>query len=357
MKRLPVELRIPVILGPMSGAGICTPEIVAAVSNAGGLGTLAAQYLKPDAVDSALKRVRALTDKPVALNFFSPNSRQPMSGDLDAQIRLLTPIHERLGLKPPVAPTAVENYFPEYVNLAIAHRVPIVSFTMGVIPPEDVDELHSNGAFLMGTATTVTEAMQLKESGMDGVIAQGAEAGGHRGSFSADSPALIGTMALVPQVVDATGLPVIASGGIMDGRGIVAALALGATAVQMGTAFLTCKESGAPAVYKKAVLHSTDNSTTITRAFSGRSARGIRNEFTELTESFGVEPISFPWQNALTGPMRKTAAEQGEPDLMSLWAGQGSAMAVEITAQELMQKLEAEIHEVESRLATRQGHS
>jgi nitronate monooxygenase len=330
---------------------------VAAVSNAGGLGTFAAQYLKPETVDAALKRVRELTEKPIALNFFSPNSQQPLSGDIDAQVQLLSPIHERLGLKPPSVPAGVENYFGEYVELAIDHHVPIVSFTMGVIPAHVVDRLHSAGAFLMGTATTVAEARQLENSGLDAVIAQGAEAGGHRGSFTTDSPALVGTMVLVPQVADAVHLPVFASGGIMDGRGIVAALALGATAVQMGTAFLTCKESGAAAVYKKAVMESSDDSTMLTRAFSGRWARGIRNEFIELSERLGAQPISFPWQNSLTGAMRKSAAERGEPGLLSLWAGQGSPMTKEVGAHELMQQLECEIDAIEARLSTKRAHS
>ncbi len=357
MGKLPVDLRIPVILGPMSGSGICTPELVAAVSNAGGLGTFAAQYLKPEVVDAALTRIRELTSRPIALNFFSPNSRLPLSGDVEAQIRLLAPIHEKLGIDAPALPSKIDDYFGDYVELALKHRVPIVSFTMGTIPEEAMRRLRAASVFLMATATTVSEATEVAEAGFDAVIAQGAEAGGHRGSFVAERPGLVGTMALVPQVADAVNIPVIASGGIMDGRGIVAALALGAAAVQMGTAFLTCEESGAPRFYKEAILAARDEDTAMTRAFSGRWARGIRNEFMELTDRAGSVPISFPWQNSLTGPMRATAIKKGEAGYLSLWAGQGGPMAKTTTAQELMQRLEGEIERVSQRLGIERGGS
>jgi nitronate monooxygenase len=191
---------------------------------------------------------------------------------------------------------------------------------------------------VMGTATTVAEAVALERAGVDAVVAQGAEAGGHRGTFVGPAEtSLIGTMALVPQVVDAVTVPVVASGGIMDGRGIAAALALGASAVQMGTAFLTCEEAGVPPAYKEALLAADETDTALTRAFSGRMARGVRNRF--LTEMADHDPLPFPIQNALTRPMRAAAAAAGEADYLSLWAGQGVPMARQQSAADLMARL------------------
>ena len=277
------------------------------------------------------------------MNLFAPGCNQPLSGDVDAQIRFLTPIYSRLGLQAPTLPERASDPFENYLEVLLSARVPIVSFTFGILPADAIARLHAQGTYLMGTATSVKEARMLEDAGIDAVIAQGAEAGGHRGTFAHAHPALVGTMALVPQIVDAVGVPVIASGGIMDGRGIVAALALGASAVQMGTAFLTTTESGAPACYKQAVLRASENATGLTRAFSGRWARGIRNRFMQESDASGAAPLSFPWQNALTTQMRKAAAQNGDPELLSLWAGQGSTLARAVSAAELVRQLEQEI--------------
>jgi nitronate monooxygenase len=200
---------------------------------------------------------------------------------------------------------------------------------------------------LIGTATTVEEALVLEQSGVDAIVAQGSEAGGHRSSFASEFDAgMIGTISLVPQVVDAVRVPVIASGGIMDGRGIVAALALGACAVQLGTAFLTCDESGIPEAYKQAILNAHEDQTRMTRAFSGRPARGIMNRFMREMDSAQEEVIQyFPLQNALTRPLRKAAAEQGRAEFLSLWAGQGVRLARRQPAAELIARLTREIDE------------
>jgi nitronate monooxygenase len=344
-RRLGFEIRLPIIQAPMAGSGINTPQLAAAVSNAGGLGSLATAYLSIPQVERAIRQVRELTERPFAVNLFAPCAREALAGDVESQVRLLAPIHQRLGLDPPVLPQQVDEPFQELVELLISLHISIVSFTFGMLPKDVLDYLKSQGGYLMGTATTVAEAKLLESAGVDAVIAQGSESGGHRGSFSSSSPSTVGTMALVPQIVDAIQIPVIASGGIMDGRGVVAALALGASAVQMGTAFLTCAESGAPEVYKQAVLEAADDSTALTRAFSGRWACGIRNEFMEQSERSQSEPISFPWQNALTRDMRSTAAKKGDKELLSLWAGQGTRMARRLTAAELMAALESEIHQ------------
>jgi nitronate monooxygenase len=203
----------------------------------------------------------------------------------------------------------------------------------------------------MGTATTVEEARQLEKAGVDAVIAQGSEAGAHRGTFAVPAEdALVGTVALVPQVADAVRVPVIASGGIMDGRGLVAALALGASAVQMGTAFLACKEAGTNAAYREALLHGGKDATTLTRAFSGRMARGLSNEFIEKWNAAGMEHLPYPWQNAFTQPMRRAAAAAKQAGLLSLWAGQGLGMLRETTAEQLMKELQEEMKDAWSKL-------
>jgi nitronate monooxygenase len=342
-RRLGFELRVPVIQAPMAGAGINTVELAAAVCNAGGLGCLAAAYCTVEAVRDSIRKLRSMTDRPFAVNLFAPGCNQSLSGDAAAQIHFLTPIYQQLELDPPKLPERASDPFEDYLEVLLASRIPIVSFTFGVLPKQAIDRLHAQRSYLIGTATSVEEAQTLEAAGIDAVVAQGAEAGGHRGTFAHSDPALVGTIALVPQIFDAVRIPVIASGGIMDGRGILAALALGASAVQMGTAFLTTRESGAADCYKQAVLHASENSTALTRAFSGRWARGIRNRFMKESEQSNVDPISFPWQNSLTSQMRKVAAQKGDAGLLSLWAGQGTRLGRSISAGDLVRELENEI--------------
>jgi nitronate monooxygenase len=196
--------------------------------------------------------------------------------------------------------------------------------------------------FLMGTATTVEEAVVLERAGVDAVVTQGSEAGGHRGTFVGEfEAAMVGTLALVPQVVDAVGVPVVASGGVMDGRGVAATLVLGAAGAQLGTAFLTCEEAGVPAVYKEAILAAREDATRVTRAFSGRPARGIANRFMTEVDRVGAV-LPFPLQNALTRPLRTAAAKQNRAEFLSLWAGQGLRLARRQKAGELVARLAAE---------------
>lgn len=350
-RRLGFQLRVPVIQAPMAGSGINTVELAAAVCQAGGLGCLAAAYNSVETVSEHIRKLRTMTDQPFAVNVFAPGSNQPLSGDVAAQLEFLGGIYRELGVDPPTLPERASDPFEQYLDLLVSERVPIVSFTFGILPPEAIKRLHGHDAYLIGTATSVEEAKLLEDGGIDAVIAQGAEAGGHRGTFAHSDPTLVGTIALVPQIHEAVRIPVIASGGIMDGRGVVAALALGASAVQMGTAFLTTKESGAPAGYKAAVLQASENSTALTRAFSGRWARGIRNRFMREAEHSSAAPLSFPWQNALTTGMRKRAAQLGNPDFLSLWAGQGTTMARDISAADLVRRLEDEIRQAAQSVA------
>ncbi len=218
---------------------------------------------------------------------------------------------------------------------------------MGNLPADTIGAIKARNMFVVGTATTVDEAIALEASGVDAIVAQGSEAGGHRGTFGKDYVSgLVGGICLVPQVVDAVHVPVIASGGIMDGRGIVAALALGASAVQMGTAFLVCHESAAPEAYKDAILKAHEDQTRITRAFSGRAARGIQNRFmteVEFDQDNDGAILPFPLQNMLTRPLRAEAAKQGRAEFLSLWAGQGVRLARRQSAAELIARLAKEI--------------
>lgn len=330
----------PVIQAPMAG-GATTPELVAAASNGGGLGSTGAAYLKPEDIVKHSRRVRELTDKPFAINLFAP---LPPPGEPDASrmLAVLARYHQELGLAPPPSPKSPFPPFEEQVDAVAESGARVFSFTFGIPPAPVLARLRARGMLLAGTATTVREAKLLEAAGVDVVVAQGGEAGGHRGTFAGPfEAALVGTMALVPQMVDAVRLPVVASGGIMDGRGIAAARVLGASGAQLGTAFLTCPESGIAAVYKAALREARDDATVVTRAFSGRPARGLANAFTEALE--GSEDIlPFPLQHAATTPLRSAASARGDSRFIALWAGQAAALSRGRPAEELMRELIAE---------------
>ena len=333
----------PVIQAPMAG-GADTPELVAAVGNAGGYGFIGAAYLTPEQIVDSAQRVRALTSRQFGINLFAPLPA-PAEQNLDAAIARLAPYYAELGLPPPAAPQVPADPFDAQLAAALESAASTISFTFGLLPKAAVTAIRARGLRLIGTATTVAEAIALRDSGVDAIVAQGSEAGGHRGTFLGDfADAQIGTLALVPQIVDAVSVPVIASGGIMDGRGIAAALALGAGAVQLGTAFLTCSEAGVAEVYKDAILRSPETATRITRAFSGRPARGIVNRFMIGIDADAEAIAPFPVQNVMTRPLRRAAAKQGRAEFLSLWAGQGVRLARRQSAAELIERLRGETH-------------
>ena len=334
----------------MAGGGD-TPELVAAVSSAGALGFIGAAYLTPEQIKTTAAAVRSKTSRPFGINLFAP-TRPPDSVSIPkAMVERLGPYFTELGIPlPPSAPSPATS-FAEQVAASVDTGASCFSFTFGLVPSDAVAQIKSRKLFLIGTATTVEEALKLEQLGVDAVVAQGSEAGGHRGTFDGDfGQAMVGSISLVPQVVDAVHVPVIASGGIMDGRGIVAALALGAQAVQMGTAFLTCNEAGVPEVYKRAILNAREDQTRITRAFSGRPARGIINRFMDEIDRREDSIPEFPIQNSLTRPLRTAAAKQGRAEFLSLWAGQGLRLARRQSAAELVQRLASEMEEAASRL-------
>ena len=334
-------IEYPIIQAPLAGGGD-TPDLVAAVGNAGGLGFIGAAYLSPAQIAESAKAVRAKTHRPFGINLFAPLPTSERPQNSEAALQRLAPYFAELGLPAPSLPAKTSESFPEQLEAALQTGTSAFSFTFGVLPPEAVAAIKNKKLLLFGTATTVEEAIALERAGVDAIVTQGSEAGGHRGTFAGDfSSGMIGTMSLVPQVVDAVRVPVIASGGIMDGRGIAAALALGATAVQLGTAFLTCEESGVPPAYKEAILGAREDQTRITRAFSGRPARGIVNRFmTDVEAGDGsAEILPFPLQNAATRPLRSAAARQGRSEFLSLWAGQGVRLARRQSAADLIARL------------------
>ena len=345
------DLAHPIIQAPLAGGGD-TPALVAAVCNAGGLGFIGAAYLSPAQIGEAARLVRATTSRPFGINLFAPLPASTGAPDSAAAVARVAPYYAELGLPAPEAPSTGGFSFDAQLTAALDSGASLFSFTFGLPPAAALAAARARGMFLIGTATTVSEAVLLEKAGVDAIVVQGAEAGGHRGTFSGDFAAgQVGTMALVPQAADAVTVPVIASGGIADGRGIAAALALGAAAVQMGTAFLTCDEAGIPEAYKAAILRAAEHETRITRAFSGRPARGIVNRFMDEVEGRADHILPFPLQNALTRPLRTAAGKQGRAEFLSLWAGQALRLARRQSAAALVARLAAETASALSRVA------
>ena len=345
-----VGVQHPIVQAPMGG-GATTTALVAAVGRAGGIGCLAAAYTTAEQVREAARAIRVLTDAPFGVNLFVALP-VPAAPPLMEALAHLAPAHAALGLPPPTLPERVTDDFDALAGACLDSGARMLSFTMGRLPRGVIEAAHARGMVVAGTATTVDEAVLLAQDGVDAVVAQGSEAGAHRGTFAVPfEDALVGGLALVPQVVDALDVPVLASGGIMDGRGIAAALALGASGVQMGTAFLTVDECGIAPAYKRAVLAGHEDQTRITRAFSGRPARGLVNRFMRETDAHPDAVLPFPYQNALTRALRSAAGKRDEADYLSLWAGQGVRLARRATAQGLVEMLMQETHATLRRLA------
>lgn len=344
-----LKLRLPIIQAPMAG-GIVTPQMIAEVCRCGGLGSLPLGYLNQEEARQAIKRTKLLTNGIFSVNVFIPAPQ--IKTDPKKRIAMLAHInhyHRRLGLpeKKEMIPL-VETFAEELIDIAVnEENVSIVSFTFGALHPKKISELQSKGVTVIGTATTVNEGLFLESIGCDAIIAQGYEAGGHRGGGFLEESAggLVGTMALIPQMVDAVNIPVIAAGGIMDGRGIVAALALGAQAVQMGTAFVTAKESAASEQYKKMILNANENSTCLTSAYTGKSVRAFRNEYIQDTEKkFSSEEIlAYPTQHQMTKEMRAQANKLAEYDYTGFWSGQGVRLSRKDSVADMMQRFEEEM--------------
>ena len=329
----------PVLQGPFGG-GHSTAALAAAVSNAGGLGAFGAVGLEPHAIEQVVADIRARTPKAFAVNLWVP-----IAGQDDAEVppaaleragARLQPILAEYGIAPSSLP-ATGPSFDEQIEALLRASPPAFSFVMGVPERAIVDEIRRRGAKSIGTATTVDEAVALEAAGIDIVVASGSDAGGHRGSFlQSVERSLVGTMSLVPQIADAVHVPVVAAGGIADGRGIAAALALGAEGVQIGTAFLATSESGTPAPHKSLLGTPHARTTRITRAFTGRHARGIENALMLALEAHSDDVLSYPAQADVTLPLRQAAARAGRAQHLALWAGQAAALARPLGAADLL---------------------
>ncbi|MGL4239933.1 MAG: NAD(P)H-dependent flavin oxidoreductase [Beijerinckiaceae bacterium] len=338
------HLRIPIIQGPMLGAS--GEAMVVAVSNAGGLGSLAAAGLSPDVIRKSAASIRAATDRPFLINIFILKPADPDSADVAAAMERLAPWRERLGLPPQSIPNQwAEPFEPQFAALLDA-APPAVSFTFGILTSGQIAALKSRGSWVIGTATTAAEARAWAEAGADAICAQGFEAGGHRGTFLKDvSESQVGTLSLVSTIREAVALPVIAAGGITDGKAVAAALAMGAAAVQVGTAYLLADESMISAPWRKAIAEVGDDATRLTRAFSGRHARGIENRFMREMRAVEHEIPAYPIQNALTQELRAAAAKAGSAEELSLWAGQSVKLAAPGPAAEITARLWREAQE------------
>lgn len=337
-----LQIKYPIIQAPMAG-GPTTTMLVAAVSNAGGLGMIGAGYSDAMSLRNQIKEIRKATDKPFGVNLFIPNPYTFEKEKINNANIILEAIREELSASTWISMPNYEDdlaVFNEQVQIVIEENVPVCSFTFGVPSEELTVKLKRHSVFLMGTATTVKEAIINEQAGMDAVVVQGTEAGGHRGTFRMESQnSLIGLMSLIPQAADQIKIPIIAAGGIMDGRGIMAAKVLGAQAVQLGTAFLVCEESGAASVHKNAIVQSTEDHVVLTKSFSGKTARGLHNQFIEKMKDLEEGLPDFPLQNELTKGIRKAAAMKENPEFMSLWSGQSPRLAKKQTVQELMKNL------------------
>ena len=335
-------MQYPIIQGPMAG-GFCTPALVAAVSNAGGLGSLPGSLLSPAVLREQVAQIRALTDKPFMLNFFVQKVPQPSEEEIASAAELLRPVWASLGWEQLPRPALWCQDFATQLDAVLELRPAVVSFTFDILDAAQVERLHQAGIAVIGTVTTVDEALAWQAAGADAIVASGVEAGGHRGTFiGRQEDATLGARELWPAVVAAVDIPVIAAGNIMDGADIRAALDAGAQAVQMGTAFLVSDEAAVHPAYRAQLL-SGQASTRLTRAFSGRYARGIENRF--MRQMAGVEALvpAYPVQNALTGSIRAAAAANNDPELMSLWAGAGVNRARAMPVAQLMQTLVTEM--------------
>jgi nitronate monooxygenase len=323
-------IEYPIIQGPLGG--FSSQRLTAAVSNFGGLGSFGALGLAPSAIQEVIAEIRSLTNKPFAMNLWvSMEDEGAATSDAEAFERALSHLAPHLAAvgasKPQFSPYEPLR-FEDQVRVLLDAKVPAFSFIFGIPPKEILEECHRQCILTIGSATTPDEAIALDQAGVDVVVASGFEAGGHRGSFLRSSEdSLTGTFSLVPQVVDAVKIPVVAAGGIADARGIVAAFALGAEGVQMGTVFLACEESGATPLHREAILSGKASRTSLTRGFTGRLARGIHNQLLEEMNRPGTAVLPYPLQRALMRSLAVPAQHAGHGELLALWAGQSAGLA------------------------------
>jgi nitronate monooxygenase len=335
----------PIVQGPFGG-GASSVALAAAVSNGGGLGSFGAHALTPEELRALVDALRAATDRPFAVNLWVPQPTEVTDVDLAPHIERLKPMYERTGSAPPANVTVQD--FHAQLEAALDAAPPVLSFVMGVPPQAALETARAKGIRTIGTASTVEEAVALADAGLDAVVASGSDAGGHRGAFLRPvEESLVGTFSLIPQVADAVDVPVVAAGGIADGRGIAAAFALGAHGVQVGTGFLNTVESNASKPHRRALNSEGARRTVLTKVFSGRMARGIANRVTRDLVDAERDVPAYPVQNALMMPIRRAAADRDDPDHLNLWSGQAAPLTHETTAVEYLTRL---VREAQARI-------
>lgn len=336
-----LKIEHPIIQAPM-GAHI-SPAMPVAVSGSGGLGSFPCSALSSAQVRDLVGKIRAQTTKPLNINFFCHVTQRDAAIEA-AWLKRLASYYTELGVNPPEFPTSARPPFDAQMCDAVVELRPqVVSFHFGLPETSLIDRLKAAGCVILSSATTVTEARWLEEHGVDAVIAQGAEAGGHRAMFlTNDLASQLSTLVLVPQVVDAVKVPVIAAGGIANGRGIAAALALGASAVQMGTAYLLCPEATTSALHRAAIKSARDKLSAISNVLTGRPARVLVNRIVRELGPIAADVPSFPLAAVALGPLRAKTESQGSDDFTGLYAGEAAALCREVPAGELTLKFAAE---------------
>ena len=342
-------IEYPIIQGPLGG--LSTQRLTATVSNFGGLGSFGAHGLSPSAIKDVIAEIRDLTDKPFAMNLWvsmeDQGARTSGKVEFERSLAYIAKHIEAVGGTLPEYKPYIANKFEDQARVLLDAKVPVFSFIAGIPPKDILDECRAQGIVTIGTVTTAAEAIALEEAGVNVIVASGFEAGGHRGSFLLTAEeSLTGTFSLTPQVADAVSVPVVAAGGIADARGIVAAFALGAEGVQIGTAFLTSEDSGASSYHRKALLSGKAQSTALTKGFTGRLARGIRNQLLDELNRPGVEILPYPLQRFLVRNLSIPAEKAARPELLPLWAGQSASLSRESDAKVLLQTLVSEIADV-----------
>ena len=338
-----LNLEIPIIQAPMAGAD--SVALARCVSSTGALGSLACPLLDADDIREAARKLRHEIDRPFNLNFFCHAMEPPDAAAIAKWKQVLKPHYERLGLDiESVAESRLRLPFNEEICDVVEEvRPAVVSFHFGLPEANLVDRLKRLGIKILSTATSVREAKWLEARGCDAIIAQGVEAGGHRGMFlETDIGSQTGLFALLPQVRDAVSVPVIATGGIADARGVVAAFALGASGVQLGTAYLLCPEANVSPLFRSALERAAEKETALTNLFSGRPARGIVNRFLREVGPMSDAVPAFPYAATLVAPLRTASERAGSEDYLQMWAGQAVGLAKSIPAGEFTRKLAAE---------------
>ncbi|NUN04247.1 MAG: nitronate monooxygenase [Bdellovibrio sp.] len=354
-----IGLQWPIIQGPFGG-GLSSVALTTTVSNLGGLGSFGAHYMTPEQIEVLCNDLKAKTNKPFAINLWvsdhDPAAEKVTPKEFEEFKSYLKPIYEKLGVPLPTFPEQFGEKFEQQVEALLKARPSVFSFVFGIPSQEVLRECRKNKILTLGTAVTVEEAMALDEAEVDVIVASGFEAGGHRGAFlKSAEDSLMGTMSLLPQVVDRVHRPVIAGGGVTDGRGIAASLALGASGVQIGTAFLACEESNATDNHKNLLRSKKLLPTKLTRAFSGRLARGIENKMMNEMGKDSAKIAPYPVQTWLTRNFKDAAASQNAWDYVALWASQSFPQIKHQKAAELMQSLIQETEVVLSKFYSGPG--